>query len=140
MAGRSNRKKSRKPRKRHVQLSLEQARKPDGRHGGWRPGAGRPKKPGSVSHDARPSEPPRFPQHVTLRIGEDVPSLAREGSVKIIRAAVRASHKAEFRIVEFNVLGNHLHLITEAADKDALATGIQGFCVRVARRLNGALM
>lgn len=60
--------------------------------------------------------------------------------MKIIRAAVRASHKENFRIAEFNVLGNHLHLITEAADKDALAAGIQGFSVRVARRLNGALM
>jgi hypothetical protein len=37
------------------------------------------------------------------------------------------------------VLGNHLHLITEAASKHALATGIQGFEVRVARRLNSAL-
>ena len=45
-----------------------------------------------------------------------------------------------FRIIEFNVLGNHLHLITEASDKDALSTGLQGFEVRVARRLNSALM
>ena len=86
-----------------------------------------------------PSEPGRFPQHVTLRIGEGVPSLAREGCVKIIRAAVKASHKDGFRIVEFNVLGNHLHLITEAADKGALSTGVQGFAGRVAYRLNSAL-
>ena len=129
----------RRARKRHVQLSLDQARKPDGKHGGWRPGAGRPKKPGAVSHDTRPSEPGRFPQHVTLRIRDGVASLAREGCVKIIRAAVRASHKPRFRIIEFNVLGNHLHLITEAADKVALSTGIQGFAGRVARRLNSAL-
>ena len=90
------------PRKRHVQLSLEQARKPDGKHGGWRPGAGRPKKPGSVSHGKRPSEPGRFPQHVTLRIGEGVPSLARERYVKIIRASVKASHKTGFRITGFD--------------------------------------
>ena len=37
--------------------------------------------------------------------------------MKIIRAAIKASHKPRFRIVEFNVLGNHLHLITEADDK-----------------------
>jgi len=122
-----------------VQLSLDQARRPDGRHGGWRPGAGRKKKPGAVSHDARPSERGRFPQHVTMRIGDGVPSLAREGCLKIIRASVKASHKAAFRIVEFNVLGNHLHLITEAADKRALSTGVQGFAGRVAYRLNSAL-
>src|SRR4051794_24907780 len=133
-------KKAAKPRKRHVQLSLDSARRPDSKHGGWRPGAGRPKKAGSVSHDARPNEPARFPQHVTLRIKEGVSSIAREGCVKIIRAAVRASHKAEFRIAEFNVLGNHLHLITEASNKAALSSGVQGFAVRVARRLSGALM
>jgi len=132
-------KRVRRPRKRHVQLSLEQARKPDGKHGGWRPGAGRPKKPGAVSHATRPSEPGRFPQHVTLRIREGVSSLAREGCVKIIRAAVKASHKDAFRIIEFNVLGNHLHLITEAGDKHALSTGLQGFEVRVVQRLNSAL-
>jgi putative transposase len=138
MAGNKG-KRSPVPRKRHVQLTLDQARKPDGRHGGWRPGAGRPKKAGAVSHSKRPDEPGRFPQHVTLRIGEGVPSLAREGCVKIIRAAVKASHKPGFRIIEFNVLGNHLHLVTEAANKRTLSTGIQGFAGRVAYRLNSAL-
>ncbi|HSN30225.1 MAG TPA: hypothetical protein VLT45_28250 [Kofleriaceae bacterium] len=177
-----------------MQLTLDQARKPDGRHGGWRPGAGRPKKPGAISHDARPDEPARFPQHVTLRIAEGVPSLAREGVLKLIRAAIRESHKptaadgalrgavrelrepavpgglgaavrdsheppaagaeaggahsrrqqlfgerGAFRIVEFNVLGNHLHLVVEAGSKAALASGIAGFEVRVARRVNALL-
>jgi hypothetical protein len=39
--------------------------------------------------------------------------------LKIIRRAVRASHKGGFRICEFNVLGNHLHLVTEASGKEA---------------------
>jgi REP element-mobilizing transposase RayT len=131
---------SRTNRKRHVQLDLEAARKPDGKHGGWRPNAGRPKKPGAISHATRATEPARYPQHVTLRVREGVATIAGEGSLKIIRAAIRASHKSGFRIVEFNVLGNHLHLITEAASKDELARGLQGFEVRVARRLNSALM
>ena len=38
--------------------------------------------------------------------------------VKIIRRCVRDSHKGGFRICEFNILGNHLHLITEG-DKQA---------------------
>src|SRR3569623_210757 len=176
---------ARSPRNRHVQLTLDQARKPDDRHGGWRPGAGRPRKPGAISHDTRPDEPGRFPQHVTLRIAEGVPSLARAGAIKEFRAAVRASHKpardrapasherpddpherpdepaerpaepsparvqrgrarattpgptnGAFRIVEFNVLGNHLHLVTEADSKRALASGLTAFETRVARRIN----
>lgn len=131
------REKRARSRKRHVQLTLEHARKPEpGKHGGWRPNAGRPKKEAAVSHGIRPSEPARFPQHVTLRIAEGVPSLASERYLKIIRRAVRASHKGGFRICEFNVLGNHLHLVSEASDKQALASGVAGFEVRVARRLN----
>ncbi|MBV8755814.1 MAG: transposase [Deltaproteobacteria bacterium] len=151
-------------RKRHIQLTFDQARKPDGRHGGWRPGAGRPPKPGAVSHAARPNEHARFPRHVTLRVVDGAPSLAREGCLKILRAVVRASHKDEngcspngmrprksrresaalgaaggFRIVEFNVLGNHIHLICEAGSTLALSRGIQGFCVRATSRLNAAL-
>jgi REP element-mobilizing transposase RayT len=56
-----------------------------------------------------------------------------------LRDCIRESHKPTFRIVEFNVLSNHLHLIVEAADAVALSRGIQGFAVRVARRMNSAL-
>jgi REP element-mobilizing transposase RayT len=56
-----------------------------------------------------------------------------------LRECIRKAHTPTFRIVEFNVLANHLHLVTEAADKDALSRGIQGFAVRVARRMNSAL-
>jgi REP element-mobilizing transposase RayT len=126
-------------RKRHVQLELDRARRPDGRHGGWRPGAGRPRKPGSISHAARAYLASRFPQHVTVRVGDDIPNLAGEWLMKIIRRAIRDSHKAFFRVTEFNVLGNHLHFITEADDKDALARGMDGLEVRLARRLNRAL-
>jgi hypothetical protein len=47
------------------QLTLDDARRPTGR-GGWRPGAGRRRSPGSVSHRARAAFAPRFPQHVAV--------------------------------------------------------------------------
>ncbi len=122
-----------------TQLSLVRRTKP-GRRGGTRPGAGRPRKPGAVSHDTRPRLARRFPQHVTLRLVDGAPSLAREYLMKIIRAAIRAAHKPSFRVCEFNILGNHAHLITEASDADALARGMQGLEVRLARRLNSALI
>ena len=128
-----------KPRKRHTQLTLDQARKPAQTHGGWRPGAGRPKKPGAVSHSTRPSERADIPQHVTLRVEDGVPSLARGGRIQIIRRAIRQSQKSDFQIVEFNVLGNHLHLITQANGKSALSRGVAGLEVRLAHRLNSAL-
>ena len=102
-----------------------------------RPGAGRPMKPGSISHAARKRLAARFPQHVTLRLVAGAPSLAREYLTRIIRAAIRASHKPFFRVVEFNVLSNHLHLITEASGNDALARGMQGLEVRLAPQVQG---
>ncbi len=77
---------------------------------------------------------------MTLRLGPGVESVATPWRTKMIRDCIRAAHKATFRIVEFNVLANHLHLITEAANERALARGMQGFEVRVARRLNAALL
>jgi len=124
--------------RRHAQQSLEDRWKPVQR-GGKREGAGRKKQVGSVSHDARPQFPARYPQHVTLRLCDGVGSLARDWLMKIIRKAIRAAHKLAFRIVEFNVLGNHIHLVTEAGNAVALAAGMQGTEVRLARRLNAAL-
>ncbi|HEY1547747.1 MAG TPA: transposase [Kofleriaceae bacterium] len=121
------------------QLSLDSARKPSGR-GGWRPGAGRHKKTGAVSHDTRAAFPTRFPQHVTLRLGADTPGVAREYLMKrVIRPCIALCEKPFFRVVEFNVLSNHVHLICEADDAMALARGVQGLAIRLARRLNTAL-
>jgi len=125
-------------RKRHLQLTLDQARKPVG-HGGWRPQAGRPRGRKVVPHDARPEHKARNPVHVTLRLCSDVPAIAREWLMKTIHAAMRDSHKAGFQIVEFNVLSNHIHLLVEAASTAELSRGMQGFAGRLALRLNRRL-
>ncbi|HEY1546514.1 MAG TPA: transposase [Kofleriaceae bacterium] len=121
------------------QLTLDSARKPKG-HGGWRPGAGRKRKRGSVSHRMRPAFPQRFPQHVTLRLGADTPAIARDYLMaRVIRPCIALCAKPFFRVVEFNVLSNHVHLICEADDAMSLARGVQGLAIRLARRLNTAL-
>ena len=125
-------------RKKHIQMNLDDARKEHGR-GGWRRCAGRKKKPGAVSHDTRPDLRSYHPQHVTQRLVDGAPKLAREYLMKLIRQAIRDSHKPDFRIVEFNILDNHLHLMVETKDATTLARGMQGFEVRLAKRLNRAL-
>jgi putative transposase len=121
------------------QLSLDSARRPSG-HGGWRPGAGRKPKRGAVSHRTRAAFAKRFPQHVTLRLGAETPPIAREWLMKrVVRPCISLSEKSFFRVVEFNVLSNHVHLICEADDAMTLARGIQGLAIRLARRLNTAL-
>ena len=131
---------SRSPRKQAPrQLTLDSARKPTG-HGGWRPGAGRPRGRKTVSHDARERFAARHPLHVTLRIKSGVQSLRRGKVCATIRAALTAGgHKPTFRVVEFNALHDHLHLLVEADGPQALARGMQGLQVRLARRINRLL-
>jgi putative transposase len=118
-------------------------------HGGARKGAGRKRTlPGRprVPHRRRATTHARFPVHVTLRM---MPGIARLRSYDLCpvlrRAFVYGCRKSvgveagEFRICQFSIQGNHLHLICEAASNQALARGIQAFKVRVARGLNKKL-
>jgi hypothetical protein len=112
-------------------------------HGGAREGAGRkPADPSRsrVSHRKRPTTEARFPMHVTVRVRREVTRLRRFELCKVLRRAfVYGCRKDEFRICQFSIQGNHMHLICEAGDNEALARGIQGWAVRVARGLNGYL-
>jgi REP element-mobilizing transposase RayT len=119
-----------------VQLTLEEARKPCGR-GGWRPGAGRPRGRSCVAHERRVRFAARFPLHVTLRLVDDVPSLRRHGPLRIIQQVIRETgHHVYFRVVEFAVIGNHIHLVVEADGAEALAVGMHALECRLAKRLN----
>jgi REP element-mobilizing transposase RayT len=117
---------------------LDHARRPTGR-GGWRPGAGRPRSPGAGSHRARAAFAPRFPQHVTWRVAAGVPSLRRGATAAAIRRAVAAARRANFAVVELNILSNHIHLLVEADGAAALSRGMHGLGVRLARRINAQL-
>lgn len=127
-----------KRRARHVQLELERARRVAPGHGGWRPGAGRPQRRRGTSHDGRDEIRPDQPQHVTLRLVPGL-SIRKAWLLPTIHSAIFDSHKPGFRIVEVNVLANHLHLIIEADSASALSKGMNGFTTRLARRLNRTL-
>jgi REP element-mobilizing transposase RayT len=118
--------------------------KPKGQrgHGGKRAGAGRKRSgPRSrVTHVTRPATAFRFPVHVTTRMRGDVARLRNFALCPVLRQAfVRGCRKEAFRICQFSIQGNHIHLICEAKDARCLAAGVQAWAVRVARRLNRAL-
>jgi len=130
-------------RHRPTPASAEHAAPPKRRksaHGGARPGAGRPKLPGSgVPHRTRPELYRHHPVHVTLRVARGVYNLRSRRSLRCIRwAFARAQLRQDrpFRFTHYSVQGNHLHLICEAENKAALRTAITGLCVRIARALN----
>jgi len=67
----------------------------------------------------------------------DVPRLRNFELCKTLRRAfVYGCKMGEFRICQFSIQGNHIHLICEAATAEARASGIQGWAVRVARGIN----
>jgi REP element-mobilizing transposase RayT len=122
-----------------VQLSLDEARKPEG-HGGWRPGAGRPRGRKVISHDARPVIAKRHPQHVTLKLADDMPSIRRRSTLQVVRDVIRKlGQEDDLRVVHFIVLRNHIHMLVETTSAAALGHAMQGFCVMLAKRLNRAL-
>ena len=75
--------------------------------------------------------------HVTLRVLERVWNLRSRRCFRRIAAAFKGVHgRRAFRLVEYAILGNHLHLIVEAADAAQLARGLQSLEIRVAKGLN----
>src|ERR1700687_5828619 len=105
-------------------------------HGGRREGAGRPRG-NRVSHAARPQFDRVTPVHVTLRMREYVWNLRSGRSFRRIKACFEKSRGLfGARLIEFSVQGNHLHLIIEVDDSEALSRGMQGLCIRIAKALN----
>ena len=109
------------------------------KRGGSRPRAGRKPSPGrrNVPHRARPQHSDRHPVHVTLRSAfRPLRSQHVFPSVAIaVRGATRRDPK-RFRIVHFSVQWDHVHLIAEASDERALASGIRSLAIRISRYVN----
>jgi REP element-mobilizing transposase RayT len=115
-------------------------------HGGRRKGAGRKPKgdKAGVSHAPRALLAARFPAHVTLKLRQGLPRLRSKNEYAALRAAfaagctgiARATSVGAFRLCHYAVLNDHLHLLVEASDRRALARGVQGLCIRIAKALN----
>lgn len=107
--------------------------------GGRRPGAGRKPK-GEVagaSHARRPALSRHHPVHVTVRMLPHVWSLRSSRGMAVVEAALRGvKARPGFRVTHFSVQGNHVHLVAEARDQDALASGMKAFSIRLAKGMN----
>jgi hypothetical protein len=55
-----------------------------------------------------------------------------------LRRALAASHKDAFRVVHFSVQTDHIHLLAEGDEANALVRGLQGLAVRCAKAINRA--
>src|SRR5678815_3457085 len=78
--------------------------------------------------------------HVTVRLVPEVRSLRRFKLTPAMRAAfLRTKKKDEFRLCQFSIQRNHLHLACEADSNQGLSRGVQGLGISFAKRVNGAL-
>ena len=112
------------------------------KRGGKRRGAGRPPRGSRAGspHTQRPFLPARYPVHVTLRVVDAVGNLRRRCVYEAIREATLVTARREdFRIVHASIQRTHVHLVVEAEDKAALASGMQGFQISAAKHLNAAI-
>jgi putative transposase len=88
--------------------------------------------------------------HVTLRARAGLGSLRSGRVFSAVRESLRAASwdrarpgsmtaGQAFRVVQFSVQADHVHLIVEASDKVALERGTRGMVIRAARAINRAL-
>jgi REP element-mobilizing transposase RayT len=120
------------------QLSFTDARMHSGR-GGPREGAGRPRGRGRrvIHHVRRDPIAKGMPCHVTVRVRKDVPSLRRKALLLELRRSFRkACERGTFRVVHYSVQRDHVHLLVEAAGKEALGNGMRSIAPRIARAVN----
>ena len=100
-----------------------------------------------MPHSARPAHKANHPAHVTLRVLKYIPSLRRDDLFVWVRHSIAATNQSEcprlggdmFRIVEYSVQSNHIHLVVEAEDKKTMQSGMTSLATRIARALNRAL-
>lgn len=97
-----------------------------------------------VSHAPRPELSSKHPVHVTLKTRPEVGFLRTPPVRHAVRRAVDCSlvwsrAREEFRICHLSIQGEHIHMIAEADDKQALSRGVQGFTISCARRINQVL-
>ena len=89
---------------------------------------------------ARPELRARHPLHITLRAKAEVGSLRKAKLYKALRHATYVTAGRErLRIVHVSIQRDHIHLLVEAEDKQALSRGMQGFKISAAKQINRAL-
>ena len=91
-----------------------------------------------MPHRVREEHKAAYPVHLTLRARAGLPSLRGEGVFGAVREAIRAGSSEVFRVLQFSVQADHVHMVVEA-ETDALGRGAAGLAIRLARAINRAL-
>jgi putative transposase len=79
-----------------------------------------------------------FPVLVTLAALPEVPTLRHKAPQHAIREGIRLSQTPDFRVVHFVITEDHVHVLVEADDLNALTTGSRRLVDRLAEDLDRA--
>jgi REP element-mobilizing transposase RayT len=106
------------------------------RHAGRKPSGDR----ALVSHAARDRFSATTAVLVTLRVATHVWNLRSRRCFEAIEDCLPDTrNRFGLRVIEFSVLGNHIHLLVEADSNEALSRAMKGLCVRLAKALNSVM-
>ncbi len=77
------------------------------------------------------------PGHVTLRVRRGLPSL-RDGRLvrEVAQSFALAADQGAFRVVQFSLQRDHVHLLVEAEGPEALGRGMKSIGARIARAVH----
>ncbi len=91
-------------------------------------------------HVARPSQSPRIPLHVTIRLVGGIPRLRQRRGYRLAQRAMALANRFEgARLCHLSIQHNHLHFIIEADDRRALTRAMQSFAISFAKNVNTQL-
>jgi putative transposase len=74
--------------------------------------------------------------HITARARAGLPSFRAQRIARLIWLQMRRLNDKTFQIVHFSIQKNHVHLIVEADDREAVIRKMSGFMISFAKRLN----
>ncbi len=107
--------------------------------GGKRKGAGRKNKSGTVNHGARPVMNERKPVHITMRLQRGLKGLRSPRLLEEFQQSLGLAKQKGLRALHYSLLGNHLHLVAECRDNEALARGMNSFAARFGKMIRKKL-
>ncbi|MCC6750330.1 MAG: hypothetical protein IT371_21880, partial [Deltaproteobacteria bacterium] len=72
-----------------------------------------------------------------MKVVEGLPNLRSKKQLRAIeRAFVKSAGRFGMNLAHYSIQKNHLHLVTEAKDRDVLMRGLRALAIRLAHALN----
>lgn len=92
---------------------------------------GRPASTFTGARKKRKTFSAAHPLHITLRLRDGLPNLRSRKGAAIVKHAMQGVQGKDLRILHFAILSNHIHLLCEGDNSQALYRAMKSFCSRM---------